>query len=247
MPRTVAWFSCGAASAVATKMTLHEKPISTVIAYCATGAEHPDNERFMMACKQWFNREVTILASEKFKDTWDVWERERYLSGVNGAPCTRALKFRPRLAWQLPDDIHVFGYTSDGADVRRAAALRENYPEMQIRTPLIDAGLTKASCLALIESANIELPAMYGLGFHNNNCIPCVKSQSPSYWALVRKQFPSEFGRMVELSRRLNVKLCKIKGERRFIDEIPLDQPTNDPIQPACDFLCHAMETALTS
>jgi hypothetical protein len=85
---------------------------------------------------------------------------------------------------------------------------------------------------------------MYGLGFHNNNCIPCVKAQSPSYWALVRKEFPAEFNRMVELSRRLNVRLCKIKGERRFIDEIPLDQPTTNPITPACDFLCSAMEAA---
>jgi hypothetical protein len=244
MARTVVWFSCGAASAVAAKMTLHETP-GAIIAYCATNSEHRDNERFLMDCQQWFNRAVTRLSSTTFQDTWHVWEKERYLAGINGAPCTRALKFRPRLAWQEPDDIHVFGYTADKRDAARAVAMRENYPEMAIVTPLIDAGLTKASCLALIENANIELPVMYGLGFHNNNCIPCVKAQSPSYWALVRLRFPAEFERMVELSRRLNVRLCKIKGERRFIDEIPLDQSVTDPIAPACDFLCHAMEEEL--
>lgn len=240
MARTVAWFSCGAASAVAAKLTPE-----AVVVYCETGSEHPDNERFLRDCERWLGREVIRLRSEKFKDTWDVWERERYLAGVAGAPCTRALKFRPRLTWQRPDDIHVFGYTADKADVRRATSMRKNYPEMVVRTPLIAAGHTKAACLGIIERAGIALPPMYALGFHNNNCIPCVKAQSPAYWALVRKQFPSEFARMVELSRRLNVKLCKIKGERRFIDEIPADHPTTDPISPSCDFLCEAMIEAI--
>ena len=83
---------------------------------------------------------------------------------------------------------------------------------------------------------------MYALGFQNNNCIPCVKAQSPAYWALMRQQFPEQFERMVKLSRELDVRLCKINDERRFIDEIPADHPTTNPIQPACDFLCHLAE-----
>jgi len=113
---------------------------------------------------------------------------------------------------------------------------------LRIETPLIDRELTKEACLAMVKSAGIELPPMYALGFQNNNCIPCVKATSPAYWALVRKQFPAEFERMVKLSRELKVRLCKIKGERRYIDEIPLDWPTTDPIQPSCDFLCHLAE-----
>ncbi len=125
--------------------------------------------------------------------------------------------------------------------------MRLNYPEMIVLTPLIDRGITKAGTLAMIQNAGIELPAMYGLGFHNNNCIPCVKAQSPSYWALVRKRFPAEFERMVELSRRLNVRLCKIDGERRFIDEIPAGHPTTNPIAPACDFLCQIVESEIAA
>lgn len=237
MGRTVIWFSCGAASAVAAKLTLLDEP-SAVPAYCATRSEHPDNERFMLDCVRWFNRGISRLSSLEYQDTWDVWERRKYLAGISGAPCTVELKVGPRLVWQQPTDIHVFGYTADGADVKRAELLRENYPEMQIRTPLIDRGMTKANCLALIEGAGIKLPVMYGLGFANNNCVPCVKATSPSYWALIRQEFPTEFARMVELSRRLNVRLCRIKGERRFIDEIPADHPTTNAIAPACDFLC---------
>jgi hypothetical protein len=239
--RTVCWISAGAASAVAAKLMLAEVH-DTVLAYCETGAEHPDNVRFIAAIEVWLGRPVERLHSDTYADTWDVWTRREYLAGINGAPCTVELKIAPRIAWQRPDDVHVFGYTADGPDIRRAARLRETYFEMAIRTPLIDRGITKAACLAMLERAGIALPPMYAMGFQNNNCIPCVKATSPDYWALVRQNFPEAFARMAALARTLDVRLCRIADERRFIDEIPADWPTTDPIQPSCDFLCHLAE-----
>ena len=235
--RTLTWFSCGAASAVAAKLTPEAEPV-----YCETGAEHPDNERFLADCEQWFGRKVTRLKSDKYADTWDVWTKRRYLAGIDGAVCTVELKAAPRLAYQRPDDIHVLGYTADATDTNRAKRLRANYPEMRIVTPLIQRGLLKEHCLDMVQRAGIALPPMYALGFRNNNCIPCVKAQSPAYWALVRREFPLQFERLAKLSRDLGVMLCQINGERAFIDEIPHDQPVNDPIQPSCDFLCHLAE-----
>jgi hypothetical protein len=237
--RLIGWFSCGAASAVAVKLTGAE-PV-----YCETGAEHPDNERFLADCEQWFGRKVTRLHSQEYCDTWDVWEKTRWLAGIDGARCTIELKVVPRLAFQHPNDVHVFGYTVDRADNDRANRLRTHYPELKIETPLIDRGLDKAACIAMVERAGINPPPMYALGFHNNNCIPCGKATSPDYWALVRKHFPDKFERMAKLSRELQVRLCRIDGERRFIDEIPLDWPTTEPIQPSCDFLCHIAEQDL--
>jgi hypothetical protein len=233
----ISWFSCGAASAVATKLTPEAEPV-----YCETGAEHKDNERFMRDCATWFGKPITKLSNSSFADTWDVWEARRYLAGIDGAPCTVELKVKPRLDFQRPYDVHVFGYTCDGPDADRAERLRANFPELHIRTPLIERGLTKAACLSMIWRAGIQLPVMYGLGFQNNNCIPCVKATSPAYWALVRKHFPQQFARMAKLSRELAVRLCRINDERRFIDEIPIDQPTTNPLQPSCDFLCHIAE-----
>lgn len=235
--RFISWFSCGAASAVATKLFPHAIPV-----YCETGAEHPDNERFLADCEAWFGRPVRRLKSEEYADTWDVWEKTRWLAGIKGARCTIELKVAPRLSFQRPTDIHVFGYTADAPDMDRAARLRQNYPEMEILTPLIDRGLTKAACLDMVQRAGIKLPPMYALGFQNNNCIPCPKATSPAYWALIRKHFPEKFDRMAKLSRELDVRLCRINDERRFIDEIPLDHPTTNPIQPSCDFLCHIAE-----
>jgi 3'-phosphoadenosine 5'-phosphosulfate sulfotransferase (PAPS reductase)/FAD synthetase len=241
--RTLCWFSCGAASAVATKLALADSE-NVVIAYCETGAEHPDNQRFMADCEAWFGQEIVRLKGA-YADTWAVWEKRRYLAGINGAPCTSELKVAPRLDFERPSDSHVFGYTSDAADAARATRMLETYPLMKQRHPLIEKGLTKAAVLAMVQGAGIELPPMYALGFQNNNCIPCVKATSPAYWALVRQQFPAQFERMVKLSRELGVRLARLGEERVFIDEIPLDHPTTNPIAPACDFLCHIAEQDL--
>ncbi len=246
MSRIVCWFSCGAASAVATKLAIKRFGVEHIaIAYCETGAEHPDNERFLAACEAWFGLPVQRIRSEAYADTWSVWEKRRYMAGIDGAPCTTELKVSPRLAFQRPSDTHVFGYTADRADVDRADRLRANYPELKIETPLIDGGLRKEACLALIQGAGIAIPVLYGLGFQNNNCIPCVKATSPNYWALVRKEFPEAFTRCAALARELDVRLCRISNERAFIDEIPEGWPTINPIAPACDFLCHLIEQDL--
>ena len=219
--RRVSWFSCGAASAVATALS---KP--DVIAYCEVGSEHEDNKRFMADCVKWFEKEITMLKNPKFKDTWEVWEKKSYLAGIAGAPCTSELKVKPRLDFQRPDDIHIFGYTADGPDIKRAKGMGEHWPDLKTEFPLIERGITKAACLAMIEDVGIKPPLTYALGFPNANCLPCVKAQSPSYWALIRKEFPEKFNRMVKLSRKLNVRLCVIKGERAFIDEIPQNHKT---------------------
>jgi hypothetical protein len=210
-----------------------------VVAYCETRAEHPDNARFLSDCERWWGIEVVRLHSEDYEDTWDVWERRRFIAGPDGAPCTGILKVGPRHAFQFPDDIHVFGYTCDATDQARAVRLAETFFELTIENPLIAAGLDKAACLALVQGAGIVLPVLYGLGFANNNCLPCGKATSPDYWAAMRLHFPEQFERMARLSRRLGARLTRIAEVRLFIDEIPPDWPTSRPIAPACDFLCH--------
>ncbi len=243
-PRTVSWFSCGAASAIATKITLgnSNQGQNIVIAYCETGAEHPDNARFMADCEKWFGMPITSLKSDKYEDTWDVWEKRKYISGIKGAPCTKYLKIEPRIHFQRPDDIHVFGYTADGPDITRANNLREHWPDLNVSTPLIDGGITKAATIAMLTRAGVAVPVTYAMGFPNANCMPCCKATSPAYWALVRECAPDQFNRMAELSRRLGARLARVDGERVFIDEVPADQSKTQPIAPECDFLCSIAE-----
>lgn len=235
-PRVVCWNGLGTASAVATKMMLNRGPAEAV--YCDTGAEHPDNIRFRGDLERWYGQPITVLKSDEYADTWGVWEKRKYIAGNDGAPCTAALKVIPRLAYQRPDDVHVFGYTADANDVARAKRLREHFFELTIVTPLIEAGITKAGTMTIVEAAHIKLPIMYRLGFHNNNCIPCGKATSPNYWAAMREHFRPQFDRMAKLSRELGARLTRVNGERVFIDEIPLNWPTTEAIAPTCDFLC---------
>ena len=241
--RTICWFSAGAASAVAAKFAIEEWPDAELV-YCETNAEHEDNERFMADCERWMERPVTRISSTKYHDTWDVWERRKAMAFKDGAPCTLELKMKARLAFQRPDDIQVFGYTADADDDRRAKVFRERFFEVDMRTPLIDAGLKKEACLAILENAGIAPPLTYALGLPHANCIPCPKATSPNYWSLIRKEWPDKFERAVELSRRLGVRLTRIpaisdrKDDRIFIDQIPADWPVTQPIVPACDFMC---------
>lgn len=247
-PRIIVWTSAGAASAVAGKLTLAKHgPERVVFAYCDTGSEHSDNSRFLDDLESWYGAKIERLKSDKYENTWEVWQHRRFLAGIHGAPCTVELKVAPRLEFQRPGDIHVMGYTADKSDQARAQRFRETFAELTVETPLIEQGLDKAACLALLERAGIEPPVTYSLGLPNANCLPCPKATSPAYWALIRQHFPDEFERMATLSRELGARLCRIDDERRFIDEIPADHPTTNAIAPACDFLCAIAEQDMES
>lgn len=240
MARTIAWWSTGAASAVMAHMALQNDP-EAIIARCETNNEDPDNYRFEADVMRRLNRSVTLLKSENYESVPDVWRGERYMAGNDGAPCTREMKIMPRLAFQRPTDIHVFGYTADANDIRRFKTLKNNYPELVIRAPLIERGVTKAATLAMVDSWGIALPRSYAMGFPNANCLQtgCVKATSPDYWSLYRLRFPENFARTAAYAREIGARLTRINNERIFIDEIPADWPTTNPIVPACDFLCH--------
>lgn len=219
---------------------LRDEP-EALIVHCDTGSEDEDNARFRADVGRWLNREIISLKNPDFDDTHAVYRKRRYMSGIAGAPCTMELKITPRLAFQLPGDVHVFGYTADASDLRRFEAFKINYPDLIARAPLIERGVSKANCLALIQDAGIEPPRTYGMGFPNANCLKrgCVKATSPDYWSLFRKVFPDRFTETAALARDIGCRLARINDERVFIDEIPADWPTTDPIAPACDFLCH--------
>jgi hypothetical protein len=243
--RTLVWVSTGAASMVAAKLTLRENP-DAILVRCETFNEDPDNYRFEADCAVWLGKKVTLIKSERFSSVPDVWMKERYMSGIRGASCSRAMKAVPRLAFQHPHDLHILGYTADALDANRFERLKTNYFETKFRAPLIEAGVTKAGVLAIIERTGIKLPRTYAMGFPNANCMQsgCVKATSPAYWALYRKHFPREFERTAAYARELGCTLAVLNGERIFIDEIPLDHPTINPIVPSCDFLCQLAEVA---
>ena len=113
----ISWFSCGAASAVATKLALREHDNVRII-YQDTGSEHSDNERFIVECEQWFGQKIERTKSDKYSDIWEVFEKTRYLVGVGGARCTSELKRKVAESIVFDSDaqpVEVFGYTLNEA------------------------------------------------------------------------------------------------------------------------------------
>ena len=72
MSRYVCQFSCGAASAVATKLILAEQDHNDVVIVNAfLVEEHPDNRRFLADCETWFGHPVTVLRDETYGASTD--------------------------------------------------------------------------------------------------------------------------------------------------------------------------------
>ncbi len=204
---------------MAAKLTLEKDPSASVV-YCDTSRnEHPDNKRFMREVEKWIGKPVEIIGSETYKTVEEVFKSQKYMSGVVGAVCTVQMKKVPRFAYQKPDDIHIFGFTADEKD--RLERFEKNNPELQVEWPLLVHQINKAECLNRIEAAGIRLPAMYRMGYKNNNCFGCVKATSPSYWMKVRADFPGVFKSRAKQSRELGVRLARLHGERVFLDELP--------------------------
>jgi hypothetical protein len=216
--RVVVWFSCGAASAVAGKLAQEKYGDDVIFACCVIPNEHPDNERFLQDCEKWYGKEILRLKSSKFQDAWEVWEKTRYLVGPTGARCTVELKKQVRQRFQRLSDIQVFGFTSE--ETSRAKRFVEQNPEVDLYAPLVEQNVSKKDCFKVLQDAGIQLPAMYHLGYKNNNCIGCVKGGA-GYWNKIRKDFPEVFDRMAKLERSLNRQILKVKDKRCFLDELP--------------------------
>lgn len=242
--RIVVRFSCGAPSAVVAKLMLAEYgPERVEVVYSDTRSEHEDNGRFRRDCEEWFGKAVTVLASDEYRDIWDVFQRERFIVSHMGAKCRGELKMAPFHGFYRPSDMLCFGYTADRSDVQRAERLRSSSFEM-MRFPLIERGLTKLDCKAIIDRAGIELPAMYRLGFNNNNCRGCPKG-GMGYWNRIREHFPADFERMAAIQRELGpgASFLKRRGERISLDELQPEDGRHDQ-EPdfECSFMCQVAE-----
>lgn len=220
--RVIVWFSCGAASAVAARLAIEKYGERVIVVHCDTlASEHPDNRRFYGDVQWWIGREIITIRSEKYQTVDEVIEDRSYLAGIKGAPCTVELKKIPRFNFELPDDIHLFGYTAD--ELSHIEDFERINFELRLEWILRDQGYSKKRCLYTIENAGIELPEMYRLGFDHNNCLACVKATSPDYWRRVRRLFPDAFARRAKQGRKYGARLVRINGERKFLDELPPD------------------------
>lgn len=253
MQRIVCWFSCGAASAVATKLAIATYGLTNeiVIARCVVREEHADNDRFADDCEKWFGMPITNMLSADYDGSvYNVITKRKYIAGNDGAPCTMLLKKKVREDFQRPDDKHVFGYCAEEQG-RYDDFLDAN--NIDCEAPLIDRQLSHADCLGMLQNAGIQLPVMYGLGYHHNNCIGCVKSSGAGYWNKIKLDFPERFWMMAGMSRALGVKMVKITVAKNTEERIYLDQLKpgvgryQDEPEIQCGIFCEAAQREIAA
>ena len=239
------WFSCGAASAAALKLIVDKYGAENVYAVNnPVIEEHHDNKRFAEDVAKWVGIDIQYAVNSKYPlaSVVDVFDRRKGMAFPHGAPCTVELKKRARQEWEEshPVDWHVLGFTVDERNRHDRFVMTERDNVLPI---LIDANMTKNDCADMIRAAGIKLPEIYGRGFPNANCIGCVKATSPTYWNLVRREFPEVFDQRAEQSRRLGARLVRVKNERIFLDELdPKAKGRPLKTMPDCGLFCEEDE-----
>lgn len=226
--RVVCWFSAGAASAVAAKLAIlkYRGVMPVHVVYCDTRGEHPSNKQFLAEVQEWLGQDIEILCNRYYKNHFDVFVKERYLVGPEGAKCSKMLKQKLRKKYEdVERDIQIFGYCLEEVD--RAEDFRLRSMDVYLEVPLIDKGLDKGDCLGILQEMGIQTPAMYlpqksGAPYPNNNCIGCVKGGC-WYWNKIRIDFPDHFDRMVAIEEMLGRCCVKHKGKRTYLKDLPPD------------------------
>lgn len=236
----IAWFSCGVTSAVACKIALSLYD-DVQIYYIETGSGHPDNTRFLSDCERWYNRPIHTIRSDKYLNVEDVLTKKRFINGPTGAACTFELKKQVR--YKLEKELgswegQVWGFDFDPKEINRAIRFKQQYPDTKPLFPLIEKQITKQDAMGMLWKAGIEIPAMYKMGYNNNNCIGCVKG-GMGYWNKIRKDFPEVFNQMAQIERDVGATCLKDKDGRIFLDELPTWR--GDPVEeiiPDCSLIC---------
>jgi hypothetical protein len=233
----IGWFSCGITSAVACKLAVEQYGKDDVkLYYIGIKSAHPDNDRFIKECESWIGIPIEIVSNKKYIDQFDVIEHTKYINGPSGARCTKELKKNVRFRIESEHNYphQIFGFEYSLGEINRALRFRQQYPMAKPIFPLITNKITKENAAFLLNKAGIDLPTMYKLGFHNNNCIGCVKG-GKGYWNKIREHFPEVFEQMSELEQEIGRSCIKNK----FLKDLTVTEGKHEPpILPDCGTFC---------
>ena len=226
----ISWFSAGVSSFVATY--LERKTIDKIL-YIHIDDQHEDTLRFIKDCENALDKEIEVLQSP-YKSVDNVIQTFRFINSRYGARCTEILKKRVRKEWEYDKGklTYVWGY--DSSEKNRADRLLESMPEHDHVFPLIEQSISKEEAHGLLKRLGIKRPAMYDLGYRNNNCIGCVKG-GMGYWNKIRQDFPEVFERRSKQEREVG-RSC-INGV--FLDELDPDRGNmENEVMEECGIIC---------
>jgi hypothetical protein len=241
---TVSWFSAGVSSAVATKMAIDR--IDRIV-YQHIDDQHPDTMRFVKECEAWFGKPVEIIQSP-LRSVENACRSAAWINGSGGAACTNRLKRQLRKAWEAEHQFfnhwrYVWGMDVD--EKNRASDRAAEMWEHEHIFPLIEHSITKAEAHGMLARAGIARPAMYDLGYHNNNCVGCVKG-GMGYFNKIRVDFPAVFEARAKMERDIGATCICRDGVRFWLDELDPEAGRKEgPVVPECGVECGSWPAVL--
>lgn len=234
----VCWFSAGVSSFIAAYLVRNSLD---KILYCHIEDQHEDTLRFLDDCEKVLNMKIEPLQSP-YKSVSNVIQTFRFINSAYGAKCTEILKKRVRKEWEYgkKDLTYVWGY--DLSEKHRAANIVEADPGHKHIFPLIERGLYKEDCHGMARQLGIKRPAMYDLGYRNNNCIGCVKG-GMGYWNKIREDFPAVFAERARQEREVGHSCLKQVIDNvtvpLYLDELePGRGKIDDEVMEECSIYC---------
>lgn len=242
MKKYIGWFSCGTTSAVACKLALDMYGKENVdLWYIDTGAAHQDNKRFIEQCEKWYGVKIKTAKSQKYSCPLECAKKELFNTPY-GSPCTLNMKKKVRQEQIMPlyadfEVWHILGFEYTQHEVNRALRWKEQQTKNCV-FPLIYKHLTKKQCLLILKNEGIEIPAMYKLGYNNNNCIGCFKG-GMGYWNKIRKDFPNVFEEVSKVEQETGHTCLKKDGQQLYLKDLKPDWGNHKDLEiPDCGLFC---------
>lgn len=233
----VAWFSAGVSSAIACWLCRDE---IEEIHYQHIDDQHPDTLRFLHDVQALIGKPIQIHRSP-YGSVDAVCRAFGFLKGPHGARCTDVLKKRERKAWERKHPgRHTYFWGLDCDEARRVDGILRAMPDYDHRFPLVERQMTKSDAHELASRLGLKRPAMYDMGYHNNNCIGCLKG-GIGYWQMIRRDFPDVFAARAKLERDLGRYILKdCNGNPLWLDELPegIGRETSAIESMQCGIMC---------
>jgi 3'-phosphoadenosine 5'-phosphosulfate sulfotransferase (PAPS reductase)/FAD synthetase len=203
----VAWWSGGVTSAVTCHICIELFGLDNVrFVFMDTGNEDDDAYRFKADCEMWYGKDIETITfiGVKYDKIQSVWRKYKSLNVAHGAICSSELKRELRIEYQRKNSFTYQAFGFDIDESKRAKSMSLNYKDASPIFPLLLHGLSKKSCIKILNDNGIRLPRVYGYGFHNNNCFNtgCVQG-GIGYWQKMKAEFPDKFNAMADMEHEL--------------------------------------------
>lgn len=158
-----------------------------------TGKELPEVYEYLGRLEGFLGKPVVRLNPER---DFDFWHREygHFLPSPKSRWCTRQLKLRPFQEWiktDLDAGKTVISYVAIRADEPERIGMHATHPNLQIRFPFRDHGVSKAGVLELLESSGLGLPDYYRWR-SRSGCTFCFYQQKIE-WVRLKEEHPDRF------------------------------------------------------